>query len=221
MEREMTDDEELIESLVSSDATRPVVVSPAESVFWRMVVAMTSPLWLGIVVVAIANRAVRGQLPLFVLHERVGFRRSPLRVPKVATAAVASNQRRCAGLIEVATGAPVELEVGGRSDLWMRSMGVDELPQLALVLAGKMRLVGPRPVTQSELDEMIEDGAEVGIDVLHPGMVGLWQVLDRHGYELDERRQLDMVMIDNWSGRLRRQLLRLAARQALARLRSG
>jgi len=216
----VTPDQKLVASLIDDSAVRPRKIAPGESPLVRLVVLLSAPLWLATIGVLMFARLVRGQRPLLVLHQRVGFARTPIWVPKIATAAVPSNERRAGGLVELASGLPMELHVERRFERWLRHSGLDELPQLGLVLAGRMRVVGPRPVTRSELLEMSHCGAEVGVDTLHPGLVGLWQVLDRHGYELVERRVLDAQMIDNWSARLRRRLLTVALRQATERLRS-
>lgn len=216
---EQTSDEQTIASMTSDGVERPRHIQPAESGLIRFVVFATAPVWLLAVVALIVGRLATGGRPVLVLHERVGFGRQPLWVPKIATAAVASNQQRFRGLVEVATGPPIDLEVRNPRDQWLRTTGLDELPQLVLVLMGRMRIVGPRPITPSEIGEMLESHTEVGIDHLQPGLIGLWQVLDRHAYQLGERCDLDLVMVDNWSQQLRRRLTVIALRQAVRRLR--
>lgn len=211
-------DHELVASLTSADARRPEGINPRESAPMRTAVLVAAPFWLAGIAAGALSRLVRGRLPLFVWHERAGFQRSPLWVPKIATASVAENERRLGGLVQLATGPPRELDVDGRVERWMRATGADELPQLLLVVAGSMRLVGPRPVTPDELAEMALGERDVGVDYLQPGLVGLWQLLDRDRYLLQERRDLDMIMIDNWSRALRRRILGISVRQAIARV---
>ena len=81
---------------------------------------------------------------------------------------------------------------------FLRKTSLDELPQIFNVLQGDMSLVGPRPVTQEEIDFQYQ---EAGGDycMVKPGMTGLWQVSGRSetGYGL--RVRLDIWYIQNWS----------------------
>jgi lipopolysaccharide/colanic/teichoic acid biosynthesis glycosyltransferase len=57
----------------------------------------------------------------------------------------------------------------------LRRLHFDELPQLLLVLAGKMSLVGPRPEMVEFHDRLDPDFAAARTSVL-PGCTGLWQI---------------------------------------------
>jgi lipopolysaccharide/colanic/teichoic acid biosynthesis glycosyltransferase len=59
----------------------------------------------------------------------------------------------------------------------LRRLHLDELPQLALVLLGRMSLVGPRPEMGCLHDALPEDFAELRTSV-RPGCTGLWQISD-------------------------------------------
>ena len=79
----------------------------------------------------------------------------------------------------------------------LRKWTLDELPQLMNVLKGDMSLVGPRPAPPREVDEY---------DIWHrrrlsvrPGMTGLWQVEARFDDHFDDRAELDLRYIDQWS----------------------
>ena len=79
----------------------------------------------------------------------------------------------------------------------LRKTSLDELPQLWDVLRGDMSLVGPRPAPPREVDDY---------DIWHrrrlsvaPGITGLWQVEARLDEHFDDRAQLDMLYIDQWS----------------------
>jgi exopolysaccharide production protein ExoY len=76
---------------------------------------------------------------------------------------------------------------------FLRRTSLDELPQLLNVIRGEMSLVGPRPVTASELARY---GGHAGqlLTVL-PGMTGLWQVSGRNRLSYAERVRLDMQYV--------------------------
>jgi exopolysaccharide biosynthesis polyprenyl glycosylphosphotransferase len=80
---------------------------------------------------------------------------------------------------------------------FLRQSSLDELPQLINVLVGDMSLVGPRPAPPREV---------AGYDLWHrrrlsmrPGITGLWQVQSRIDEHFDERAELDLTYIDQWS----------------------
>jgi Undecaprenyl-phosphate galactose phosphotransferase WbaP len=80
---------------------------------------------------------------------------------------------------------------------WLRRSSLDELPQLLNVLRGEMSLVGPRPIVATEIErygEWFEMYTRVS-----PGMAGLWQVSGRNSVSYEERVQLDVSYIRNWS----------------------
>jgi len=91
--------------------------------------------------------------------------------------------------------------VGGRLARFCRRHSLYELPQLVLVLTGRMSLVGPRPVTPGELALIY--GPDAGsILIAKPGVTGLWQVSGRNRLSAGQRRVLDLQSVHNRSLRL-------------------
>lgn len=80
---------------------------------------------------------------------------------------------------------------------YLRKFSLDELPQLLNVLRGEMNLIGPRAYMLHELD--INDETTKTILRVKPGVTGWWQVMGRNEATFDERRQLDLYYISNWS----------------------
>ena len=79
----------------------------------------------------------------------------------------------------------------------LRKTSLDELPQLFNVLKGEMSIVGPRPVTDEELERY---STSVGAYLAcRPGITGLWQVSGRSSTTYDKRVACDTFYAQNWS----------------------
>ena len=83
---------------------------------------------------------------------------------------------------------------------FLRRTSLDELPQLYNVLRGDMSLVGPRPVTESELTRYRDE--VVTLLSFRPGVTGYWQVNGRSRTAYDERVRLDLAYVRGWSLKL-------------------
>ena len=80
---------------------------------------------------------------------------------------------------------------------FLRKTSLDELPQIFNILLGSMSFVGPRPVTQEELEKYGEN-ADYILSVT-PGLSGMWQISGRSDPGYEERINLDTYYIQNWS----------------------
>jgi exopolysaccharide production protein ExoY len=78
---------------------------------------------------------------------------------------------------------------------FLRRSSLDELPQLWNILIGEMSIVGPRPVTATELDRY---GAYLSkYSMMRPGLTGLWQVSGRNNISYEERILMDVDYVNN------------------------
>lgn len=80
---------------------------------------------------------------------------------------------------------------------FLRRTSFDEFPQLINIIKGEMSLVGPRPVTQSEVKLYGEDFQR--IFSVRPGLTGLWQVSGRSNTDYEERIAYDSYYLQSWS----------------------
>jgi exopolysaccharide biosynthesis polyprenyl glycosylphosphotransferase len=87
----------------------------------------------------------------------------------------------------------------------LRKSSLDELPQLFNVLRGEMSVVGPRMISPGEHARYGE--WDMNLLTLKPGITGLWQVSGRSETSYEQRVQLDMNYIRNWSFWLDLQIL--------------
>jgi exopolysaccharide production protein ExoY len=80
---------------------------------------------------------------------------------------------------------------------FLRSKSIDEFPQLWNVVRGEMALIGPRPITRTELTLYGRDRRFYLL--VRPGITGLWQVSGRSNLSYERRVALDREYIETWS----------------------
>lgn len=80
---------------------------------------------------------------------------------------------------------------------FLRRFSLDELPQLLSVIKGDMSLVGPRPLLPDEVELLGDDDHRRHL--AKPGLTGLWQVSGRKETTWEERMQMDLHYVHNWS----------------------
>jgi Undecaprenyl-phosphate galactose phosphotransferase WbaP len=79
----------------------------------------------------------------------------------------------------------------------LRRTSFDEFPQLINILKGEMSLVGPRPVTDTEIEKYGENSRRVL--TVKPGLTGLWQVSGRSDTDYADRVSYDLYYLQSWS----------------------
>ena len=80
---------------------------------------------------------------------------------------------------------------------FLRTLSLDELPELFNVLRGEMSLVGPRPLLMQYLARYSPEQARRH-DVL-PGITGWAQVNGRNALTWEDKFRLDVWYVDHWS----------------------
>jgi len=80
---------------------------------------------------------------------------------------------------------------------FLRKSSLDELPQLLNIVRGEMSVIGPRPVTASEMQRY---GADLPFyTAVRPGVLGLWQVRGRNTLTYPQRVAFDVQYVQTWS----------------------
>lgn len=79
----------------------------------------------------------------------------------------------------------------------VRSLSLDELPQLYNVLTGRMSLVGPRPLLPQYLERYTPE--QMRRHEMRPGVTGWAQVNGRNALDWETRFALDVWYVDHWS----------------------
>jgi Undecaprenyl-phosphate galactose phosphotransferase WbaP len=143
--------------------------------------------------------------PIFYRHVRVGRNGESIEALKFRTMVVDAES-----VLEDYLAAHPECQLEWRRDRklkidprvipvgrWLRRFSLDELPQLWNVLSGQMSLVGPRPISESEI-ERYGRGYDLYTRV-RPGITGLWQVSGRNNTTYEERVSFDEYYVRNWS----------------------
>ena len=138
--------------------------------------------------------------PVFFQQERVGYRGRRFMCFKFRTMMVNANtalhQEHLEGLM--ASNRPMS-KLDGQDPrvipggIWLRALGLDELPQLINVFRGDMSLVGPRPCLNYEYEKYLP--RHRGRCATLPGLTGLWQVNDKNNTTFEEMIDLDLKYV--------------------------
>lgn len=97
----------------------------------------------------------------------------------------------------------------------IRSLSLDELPQLFNVLKGDMSFVGPRPLLVEYLDLYSEE--QKRRHNVKPGITGWAQVNGRNAISWEDKFKLDVWYVDNQSFWLDMKILFLTVKKVIVR----
>ncbi len=144
--------------------------------------------------------------PIIFRQWRPGFRGQPFRIYKFRSMTEAQDE----------SGKPlsdsVRLTSLGRL---MRSLSLDELPELVNILRGEMSVVGPRPLLMEYLP--LYTPQQMRRHDAYPGLTGWAQVNGRNALDWETRFQLDVWYVDHWSFWLDLKIIGLTAWTVLRR----
>ena len=97
----------------------------------------------------------------------------------------------------------------------LRSLSLDELPELFNIIRGEMSFVGPRPLLMEYLRLYSPEQARRH-DVV-PGLTGWAQVNGRNAIDWSTRFKMDVWYVDNWSFRLDIKIIFLTVWKVISR----
>lgn len=141
--------------------------------------------------------ALDGGTPIFT-HERIGLKGRRFQCFKFRTMRQDAAER-LADLLERDPVAAKEWEMHHKLEKdpritttgrWLRATSLDEFPQFLNVIRGDMSMVGPRPVTEPELQKY--GGQLSKYLALRPGITGIWQVHGRGDDNIDYSQRVEM-----------------------------
>jgi exopolysaccharide production protein ExoY len=160
---------------------------------------------------AVAIAALSRRTPI-IAHLRVGREGRPFWVLKLRTM-WPSPQSRSESLAGVAWierivaepdsdgKDPDDERVNGWFAAFCRRYSIDELPQLWHVAGGEMSLVGPRPLTRTEIQRYYAEHARELLSV-KPGLTGLWQTQGRSAIRFPRRAAMDLELVRSLTGKM-------------------
>ena len=149
--------------------------------------------------------------PILFKQERIGYRGGRFLCLKFRTMKINADVGIHKGHLDslMKSNQPmVKLDAKGDArlvpfGLMIRTLGLDELPQLINVLRGEMSIVGPRPCISYEFEQYLPRHRH-RCDTL-PGLTGLWQVNGKNRTTFEQMIDLDLeyvrkksVFLDLW-----------------------
>jgi len=144
--------------------------------------------------------------PVFFSQDRPGYQGKIFRLTKFRTMRSAIDADGCL--------LPDRQRLS-RIGSFLRSLSLDELPEIIHVLKGEMSLVGPRPLLPQYLDRYTPE--QMRRHEVLPGITGWAQIHGRNTLSWEEKFRLDVWYVDHWSLRLDIRILLLTFWKAIRR----
>jgi exopolysaccharide production protein ExoY len=190
--------------VISKGSSKPVGLNAKR--FIDIIIALSGILLLApLLVICFAATMMTSPGPAFFRHRRVGFGGKYFNCLKFRTMVTNAPERLREHLAsDPVAAAEWETNRKLRNDPRVTAIGsilrkssLDELPQLFNVLSGDMSIVGPRPITEEELERYsVSQDAYLAC---RPGITGLWQVSGRSSTTYSKRVACDSFYARNWS----------------------
>ena len=185
--------------------TRPAGIPAWKRLLDLLCIFLAAPLWLPLMLFIAVIIKIVSPGPALFRQKRIGYLGRPFTCFKFRTmivnADILVHQAHLNYLMDanvpmkkLDAAADPRLISGGRL---LRSLGLDELPQLFNVLRGEMSLVGPRPCVPYEYENYAPRHRErFGAA---PGLTGLWQVSGKNRTTFEEMIDLDIYYASHQS----------------------
>ncbi len=151
-----------------------------------MVLAVGAPIYL--VIAALVHLSSPG--PIFFVQDRVGLNGQIFRMYKFRTMVGKPDE----SAVVWSQSDEERITKAGR---FLRDYGLDELPQAVNILKGDMSIVGPRPPLPSQVESYSEH--QKIMFQMRPGVFSLAAVRGRRSIPTEERIEMHVEYVENWS----------------------
>ncbi|NLB74786.1 MAG: sugar transferase [Firmicutes bacterium] len=128
--------------------------------------------------------------PIFFVQDRVGLNGRIFQMYKFRTMMGAPDE----SIIVWSQSDEDRITKVGR---FLRDYGLDELPQAVNILRGDMSIVGPRPPLPNQVENYSDH--QKGIFKMRPGVFSLAAIKGRRSIPMEERIELHVQYVENWS----------------------